>query len=291
MQSSELVRLQVNVAHPQGPCETPPFYGWDFRDGTKWADFYRRSSDILVRFHGLADFVLSADGARVSCVPVPGVSNATVEHLFLNQVLPLALSRLGKLVFHAGAVAVEGGAVCFSGETGRGKSTLTASFAIDGAPFLTDDAFVLHSAEGGYDVEPTHPSLRLWGDSEQQILGKLARAAPPVSYTPKARLLACDALPHCDEPKRLLVAYFLGDVSAQAISIRPLPGAERLIEWAKNSFLLDIEDKSQIGEHFYRVAEVANRVPAFALDYPRQYDRLPAVLDSVRAHVKSLSRQ
>ena len=287
MQSSELVRVEVKVARPQAPCETAPFFRSDFSDGTKWAAFYRRSAGILVRFHGLADFELSADGTRVSCASVPGVPDATVEHLFLNQVLPLALNRIGKLVFHASAVAIGGGAVCFSGEAGRGKSTLTAAFAIDGAPFLTDDALVLNAAEEGYDVEPTHPSLRLWGDSKDQILGGLAHAAPAVSYTPKARLLASGALPHCDKPKRLLAAYFLGDISAQSISIRPLGRAEALIEWARNSFILDIEDKSQIAEHFYNIAELADRLPAFVLDYPRRYDRLPSVLDSIRAHVRT----
>jgi hypothetical protein len=284
----QAIGLDKLAERPQAPCASMPFYSSDSRDGTKWAAFYRQASGILVRFYGLADFELSADGASVLCAPAPGACDATVEHLFLNQVLPLALSRLGKLVFHASAAAVEGGAVAFSAEAGRGKSTLAAAFAADGAPFLTDDGLVLEAAEDGYVVQPSHPSLRLWSDSEEQILGGRASAAPAASYTPKARLLAGGALPYCDESKPLIAAFFLGDGSAETITFQALSPMQALIEWAKNSFLLDIEDKALIAGHFDRIVALANRMPAFVLDYPRRYDHLQDVLEAVRVHVKLL---
>jgi hypothetical protein len=289
LEASLPVRLLKLAARPQVLCASTPFYGWDFPDGTKWAAFYRHPTGILVRFYDLADFELPADGAIVLCAPALGVSDATVEHLFLNQVLPLALSRLGKLVFHASAVAVDGGAVSFSAETGRGKSTLAAAFAADGAPFLTDDGLVLDAEEDGYVVQPSHPSVRLWGDSEKQILGGRARAAPAANYTPKARLLAGGVLPHCGESKPLVAAYFLGDGSAESIAFRRLTPAQALVEWAKNSFLFDIEDNALIANHFDRIVALANRMPSFVLDYPRRYDHLPGVLAAVRNHVKRLS--
>jgi hypothetical protein len=279
----------MQVAHRQAPCDAAPFYGWELPDGAKCA-FYRQSSGILIRFPGHADFELSADGASVICTPAPSASDATIEHLFLNQVLPLSLNRLGKLVFHGSAVALEAGAISFLGEAGRGKSTLAAAFATDGDPFLTDDGLVLETGNGRYDVEPTHPSLRLWSDSEEKILSGRAQAAPAVSYTPKARLLAGGMLPHCDQPKPLLGAYFLGESTAEAILIRRLRPGETLIEWARNSFLVDIEDKDLLANHFYRIVELANCLPAFVLDYPRQYDRVQTVLDAIRKHVKTLGQ-
>jgi hypothetical protein len=223
----------------------------------------------------------------VRCVPVFGVSDATVEHLYLNQVLPLALSRIGKLVFHASAVEVRGGAVSFSAESGRGKSTLAAAFAADGAPFLADDGLVLEAENDSYVVQPSHSSVRLWGDSRKQILGFGAQAPTP-GDRPKARLLAGGVLPYCSESKPLLAAYFLGDGSAETIAFRQLTPAQALVEWAKSSFFLDIDDKARIASHFHRIVALANRMPAFALDYPRRYEHLQDVLEAVRKHIKPL---
>ena len=63
-------------------------------------------ADFLLRFFDLADFAVSSDGHHVTCVPVPDISEETVNHLYLNQVLPLALSMLGKLVFQQGPAMI-----------------------------------------------------------------------------------------------------------------------------------------------------------------------------------------
>ena len=57
----------------------------------------------------------TADGGTVQGFPAPGVSSPTVEHLYLNQVQPLALGRQGKLVCHASAIESPGGALAFLG--------------------------------------------------------------------------------------------------------------------------------------------------------------------------------
>ncbi len=69
--------------------------------------FYRLSDGHLLRFPGMADFSMDANGSRITATPVPDLDDATLDHLFLNQVAPLAMSRQHKLVLHGGAVVVE----------------------------------------------------------------------------------------------------------------------------------------------------------------------------------------
>jgi hypothetical protein len=222
-------------------------------------------------------------------MPAPHISQATTEHLYLNQILPLALSKLGKLVFHASAVELAGGAIAFLAASGRGKSTLAASFAANGHRFLTDDCLVLEKEERQYLVRPSHPSVRLWEDSEERLFSGKATTAPPLDYTSKARVLAGPRTPHCDQPRRLISAYFLGDnCCAEDIALERLTGAETLIEWAKNSFLLDVDDKSLVGAHFGRIALLANNVPCYRLDYPRRYEELSRVVDALYSHAITL---
>ena len=266
-----------------------PFHAWELPDGEPWANFYRFGDGILVRFPDYADFELSSDGRRVVCAATPGVSSATIEHLYFNQVLPLVLGRLGKLVFHASAVEIGGFAVAFAAPSGRGKSSLAAAFAADGNPFLTDDGLVLEPVEGGYEVQPSRPSLRLWEDSRERLVRADTSTAPAVSYTVKARLLAGEGLTHCDSPRRLLAAYVLGDRAVTEIVFRPLSSVEALIEWTKHSFMLDVQDQGLIAAHFDRVAALAKAVPCVALDYPRNYDVLPDILHAIRAQVRNAS--
>ena len=114
----------------QAPCAAVPFHTWDLPEGSNWATFYRTPSGFLLRFPDLADFEVSVDGRCVTCSPAPDVPEATAEHLYLNQVLPLALSKLGKLVFHGSAVEIGTDSIAFVAKSGRGKSTLAAGFAV-----------------------------------------------------------------------------------------------------------------------------------------------------------------
>jgi hypothetical protein len=132
-------------ARPQPPPEHPPLHEWAFPDGTLWTQFYRTQTGYLLRFPDLADFEVSADGRVVEGWPAPGVTEDTAQHLYLNQVLPLALSKQGKLVFHASAVEIHGVAVAFMGASGKGKSTLAAGFASAGYRFLTDDGLMVEA--------------------------------------------------------------------------------------------------------------------------------------------------
>ncbi|MBL0351636.1 MAG: hypothetical protein IPP03_02670 [Dechloromonas sp.] len=262
---------------PQEPLESAFFHEWIFPDGTLWTRFYRTGSGYLLRFPELADFEVSADGQVVSSWPVPGISEETIRHLYLNQVLPLALSRQGKRVFHASAIEAPAGALAFLGESGRGKSTLAASFALAGHRFLADDALLLEPKAGGYAVQPSHPSIRLWDDSRDELVGDDAHLAPAVQYTSKARLLSGEALAFCSEERMLRRMYFLGPGDVDQVSFAPMTPGEAVMGLVGNSFLLDIEGRESLSAHFNQVTEMANLPIVFRLDYPRSFAALPAV--------------
>lgn len=283
--------FNLQPAQEQVPIASPLFHTWRFPDGTLWTAFHRLVNGYLLRFPELADFVVSVDGQSATAHPVPGVSTGTVEHLYLNQVLPLMLSKQGRLVFHASAVALDSGVAVFAGESGRGKSTLAASFAVGGHPFLTDDGLVLDTSAHGYQVLPSHPSIRLWADSSEALIGPGAASAPAVSYTSKSRFLAGDQVPFCSRPQPLRCVYFLGAGDAAGITITPLAPAQALIEWVKHSFLLDIEEQPRLASHFDDVARLSDHPVHFHLDYPRHYRLLPQVQAAIQTHLRSLTHQ
>jgi hypothetical protein len=274
-------------ARQQSALHLEPFHRYVLQDGTIWTEFYRVTDGYLLRFPGLADFEVSADGFDVKAYPLPGTDGPTTEHLYINQIVPLAMSRQGLPAFHASVVTVPGGAVAFVGQSGRGKSTLAASFALGGAEFLTDDALFMEEIDGRCRVLPSHASLRLWEDSVDALIGTKIPRAGPISYTNKARLLAGDGLPYSETARTLLAAYVLEPQGSTTVSIQALTGVERFVAWLGNSFLLDIEDRELLERHFEWTHRISSIVPTFTLDYPRDYAFLPTVRNAIRQHISN----
>ncbi len=280
--------LDLRAARAQAELDAEAFQEWVFPDGKQWACFVRVGGDYLLRFPALADFVVSADGCVAAAYPVPGVSTQTVEHLYLNQVLPLALSRQWKLVLHASAVDVDGHAVALLGPSGRGKSTLAASLSTRGYRFLTDDALLVEEEAGRYIIHPGHPSIRLWDDSRQALIPDTSHAALPVDYTPKARVLADDQVAFCDTARPLRCMYFLGEGKTDTVAIEPVGGRDAMIELVRHSFLLDIEEREMLAHHFRQLSALVGIPMFFRLDYPRRYELLPDVGDALIRHVATV---
>ena len=278
------VRYTEQPERPLAPVGEVAFHQWVFPDGTLWTQFFRQGAGYLLRFPELADFEVSADGCTVQGFPAPGVPSPTVEHLYLNQVMPLALSRQGKLVLHGSAVEIGGQGAAFLGESGRGKSTLAASFATEGTRFLTDDGLLLEWVDDRCMILPSHPSIRLWEDSQDALVGERTAMAPAVCFTSKSRFLAGPGIAFCDEARPLRRLFLLGEAQVETPTIEPLRPAEALIELVKHSFLLDIEARDMLARHFDDLSRLAALPIYYRLDYPRSYAALPAVREAVIRH-------
>jgi hypothetical protein len=283
------VNFKTQPPRQQPLISETPFHEWSFSDGVVWTQFYRQSTSYLLRFPGLADFEISRDGDSVCGRATPDTSPATFEHLFLNQVLPLARSRQDKLVLHASAVDLNGMGVAFVGESGRGKSTLAASFASAGARFLTDDGLYLEWKEDQCWIIPSHPSIRLWDDSQNALISESVTMAPALDFTSKSRFMAGDEIAYCDEPRPLRRVYFLGAGDVTSLVVERLRPAEAMLELAQNFFLLDMNEQEVLARHFDGLCRLAALPVYFRLDYPRYYEDLPSVRETITQHAFDVS--
>ena len=273
MLNSRGTNVAISVQE-QVPLDGPCFQRWQFADGSTWLEFHRCASGYRLRFPALADFTVSQDGSQIQAFPAPSTSAATVEHLYLNQVLPLALSRQHKLVFHASAVELGNRALAFFGPSGYGKSTLAASFSTNGYRFLTDDGLQLTQVGDQFMVNPSHPSIRLWDDSKAALIPNTVATAPELEYTPKARLLADAAMAHCTEERPLQLVYVLDAKPADSVIFTPMAPGERVLALLTHCFLLDMEERAMLAEQFSQLTAMARSVSFFRLAYPRDYQSL-----------------
>ena len=277
------IELRQGPPRDQQEIHSEPFQELLSPDGSLWAQFFRVEAGYLLRFPGMADFEVPAKGQSILGWPLPHTAASSIQHLFLNQVLPLAQSRLGHLVFHASAVVIDSVCVAFMGESGRGKSTLAASFAAAGFPFLTDDSLFVEQGAQACRVLPSHPSIRLWDDSQRELISN-PTLAPALTFTNKARLLAGDELPFCDQSQVLRRCYVLGPGSATAVEIESLTPSAALVALLRNSFLLDLDQQAALAAHFDELSQLVREPMFFSLDYPRRYDNLEPVRQAIIGH-------
>lgn len=276
--------LQLDEATDQLGIPTLPYHIWTIENAPDWCHFFRIEDDYLLRFPNLADFKINANTLAVRCQPVPNVPIATIKQLYLNQVVPLVQSRSSKLVFHGAAIVAKESAIAFVGVSGRGKSTLAASFGSNNYPFLTDDGLLIKKLDDTYHVVPSHASVRLWDDSQLAILGSEAEFETPLDYTSKLRFPANERMVHLQKPCKLHRIYFLGDAVTGNIIITRLSHQKALLALINNSFLLDIEDKKILTEHFQQLSKLSALGIFYQLDYPRNYEELANVRQAILDH-------
>ena len=215
---------------------------------------------------------------------------ASVDHFLADQVFPRLLAHDGAFVVHAGAVRVGSSAMMLMGVSGRGKSTLTASFDRSGFALLGDDAMVVSSLRDRPRIRAVYPSLRLFPDSIDALMPGEPTAGPVAHFTSKERIDVTIDSTIGNEPLPVAAIFTLADAAAdRVIAIRPLTAAETCMALVESSFALDPSDTAQARRRLDDASALARAVPAFEIAYPRDYARLPevrqAILDQVAALV------
>ncbi|HQS95379.1 MAG: hypothetical protein B7X90_09245 [Novosphingobium sp. 17-62-19] len=264
-----------------------PFDVWRDDDGTASTMFHRTPNGFLVRFLDGGDFAIDLVAKKITCTPVPDVSEDYVLNLYSNQILPLLWTYNGTPVLHASCVVIDGGAYGFLGRSGRGKSTLAAAFARQGHAFLTDDGMVIEADGDCLSVRPYLASVRLLPDSQGALLGDGAvDVDEDDDWTPKVRVPASALIPHADEPAPLKAIYVLEEPVSDEAVFRALSVPAGIDALLQHSFLLDSHDKVRVRTHFKAMAELAEAYPMFALDYPRDFDRIGEIVSAITSHAR-----
>ena len=254
--------------------------------GRPWFRCGRGADGFVLRYEGLADFIVEPDGGAIACArTAPRLSLLSLRHLLLDQVFPRVLNLIGRESIHATAVATASGACAFMGEAGTGKSTLAASFQAEGYRSIADDCLVLEERGGAIIATPGYPGVRLWKDSLSALGAKRGPIMPVAEYTSKSRLLgAATASRFASQALPLARVYVLvreGKAPTAVPRIEELTPAAVFPQLVSASFPLDIADQEMLTRHFRLFARVASEVPTRRLYLPNELKALPAVREVI----------
>jgi|SRR5215831_17463663 len=249
-----------------------------------WLQLGRSSDGYVLRFPSYGEFVIATDTKSIRCCPLPDTAETTVRHLLLDHVVPLILSRREHLVLHASAVLTRHGAIAFAGKSGKGKSTLAASFALEGFPLVSDDYLVLRQRQEGWMAIPAYPGVRLWPSTVQAIVSQDLPTEEVASYTVKRRVVDTKLLRRTNEPVLLRRLYVLTE-EVGLTSIENVSMGRSMISLVEFAYNLDITDRAFLRQQFETVNQVTKEVPVYALHFPREYSTLPAVREAILQHL------
>ena len=271
-------RLEWMNSRAVVPKATAPFHRWIDAAGKPFVWFYHREGGYQIRIRRMADFLVSPNADEIRCYPRQKIPAETIRQLFLEVVLPAALSRRGRLSLHASAVATPGGVIGFLGGGGQGKSTLAVGLSRRGFPLVCDDSMVLKQERDRTVVVPELAGVRLWPDSVAALFEEAGHDFP-VTHTEKRRFSREEP---AAEPMPLVRLYMLESSPADRdIKIEKLSPDDALVELIKCSHMLDVTDKELIRMKFDELTVISNQIPFFRIEFPHDYSRLGELCEVV----------
>ncbi len=132
-------------------------------------DFWQISQEeFAMQVEGVGHFY-AGHGKEVEYTLFPGTAPETLE-LYLNgSVFGAILHQRQILPFHGSSFIYDGQGIMLCGESGAGKSSLTAAFCLSGARFLTDDVTPIVFPNHLPMICPLSDRIKLWEDTLEQL--------------------------------------------------------------------------------------------------------------------------
>ena len=262
------------------------YHHWRLPNGEISISCARSGDDYFLRFPLLADFLISQNGEQIFCFTMPHTLEETIRHLLVDQVIPRLIAHQSRIVLHASAIEIEGGLIAFLGQSGWGKSTLATSFYEQGLPLLTDDCLMIKLEADKIVGVPAYAGSRLWQDSMDALVSDKSSVHPVDQYSSKKRLIFSDARINKINSLPLKAIFVLvspkESIGLKEIAVKPLKGAEMIMEMVKHSFYLDITDMNKTYIQFESLGKITNSsVPIYYLKYPRKHALLDKVKDVI----------
>lgn len=229
------------------------------------------------------------NGCEILIDPEHGATEDYVRVFLLGGALGLLLHQRGMLVLHSSAVAINGGAVAFLGNSGEGKSTTAAAMHARGHAMLADDMVALDMHDAVPQMPSGFPRLKVW---------------PEVATTLQ---LNSDELHEFNSEDERRDWRSRSDYSAQPLPLRCIylleedeAGAEPSIERmdAQDAFATLVQfsyavgllgDSASTPSHFKQCVQLAANVPIYLLSRQRSLADLPRIAALIDEHLRETS--
>jgi hypothetical protein len=233
-------------------------------------------------FDDTGAFEVSSTGLDIRWFPALRADLDAVRKDVLGRVLAVALHQQGIVTLHGSAVALGENAIAFAAPKFHGKSTTAAALTATGARLLADDVVAITPGARPC-VTPSVPLVQLWGDSAER-LGVALRDGDESAASQKLQLRFEQATGAAPGPTPLAAVYLLAPMNAttgrgvRRVRLSGVTSALALLGQSKIGGLLGTARRSIL---LQRMSVLADQVPVYRLEVPRDFDRLAETTDAL----------
>lgn len=251
-----------------------------------------RDGSTYVGWQGVGEFMISADGGRITGRRHNRAHAESFQVYLLGQALSYALVKRGFEPLHATAVVVNGAAAVLLGNSGFGKSSLGACFLEAGHQLLTDDLLVIRPCADGFMAYPGPPRIKLFPRQARRFLQEQSARIPMNSDTKKL-ILPLDSTQRASGPVPLRAIYTLlppgSKVRGQAVRIAALPPRQSFLALVRNTFNYRLVNPERLERQFEEAARLAGTESVRKVSYPRVLSRISVLRDALLADLDSIA--
>jgi hypothetical protein len=272
------VRWGPDVNHPSALDSGEVIASYNY-DDTTWYTATSTESGYVVRFPDVGEFVISLDLAEITVRRDRSGRAELLPILLAGTVSAFLLALRGETVLHASAVAIEGSALAFVGQSGRGKSTLAALLCVEGAELVTDDVLT---------VDPGPPVTCMGGAAEVRLRSAaavIAQTQPerPTRHTADERL----AFSPTQAPLRSLPLSVIVIPSpsrtATEVAVERVPPSDALFALLSFPRVHGWLQPDVLTRDFTRLSQIVNLIPVLSVTIPWGPPFSPEVTRSLRS--------
>lgn len=259
---ADIVIAHTTIPEAEVPSEDQHYFTYD-------------GTTIHVRYPDVATCRITR--GEIGVDPDEDVDDAVLTRYLVGPALAAALHLRGWLVLHASGAVVDGNAVLYLGESGRGKSTLAAWGPAAGHELLTDDVAAVRPTEAGAVVEPGPSFIKLNVDTALILGGSWDRVYGEDTDLPKPHYTLSE---HISRESKPLKRIYVLEEGAET-TIERLDHRKAFRELVRNTYVRSFLDHVGQASHLHQCAAVVNSVPVCRLRRPLKLTNMTAVYDVI----------
>lgn len=223
---------------------------------------------VMFQIPDVATFSIQ-EGKRITVSPFKGAEEDVLRLYILGTCIGVLMMQRKIYPLHGSAVAIDGKAYAFIGDSGVGKSTLASAFLSRGYHLVSDDviAVSLSAHDNRPVVTPSYPQQKLWQESLNEfgmetsayrsIFGRETKYCIPVSSQ------------YFTEPLPLAGVFELIKKEEKGIEVQQIRGLEILHTLFSHTYRnLLISPLGLMDWHFNISAKIAHQIEAYRIHRP-----------------------
>ena len=125
------------------------------------------AQDVYLTIYSVANFHIE-NGNKISIAMAPDTDLDTVMLFLFGSAFGIILYQRNYLILHGCTIEHKGACHSFVGPSGIGKSTLAASFMLQGFNVISDDVCAIQLIDNKPYVFPGFPDIKLWQHALEQ---------------------------------------------------------------------------------------------------------------------------